>query len=31
MKKGETMEQINTSEMYYRVINCEEIDELNLK
>lgn len=28
MKKGETMEQINTSEMYYRVINCEEIDEL---
>ncbi len=28
MKKGELMEHMNTSEMYYRVINCEEIDEL---
>lgn len=28
MKKGDKMEHINTTEMYYKVINCEEVDEL---
>ena len=28
MKKGDKMEHINTTEMYYKVINCEEVDEI---
>ena len=27
-KKGEKMKHVNTTEMYFKVINCEEADEL---